>query len=78
MKQLDVSDSWHRNMSSRNQIPICIDEVIKQHRSQLYPKLAKMSISETMRAPLPSSSMIGMTKPYSDMYTQNHFTDLEQ
>ena len=56
----------------------CRDKVIKQHKSQLYPELTKMSRSEVMRPTLPSSSMISMTKPYSDMYTHHHFTELEQ
>ena len=37
-----------------------------------------MSGSETLRPTPPNTSLAGMTKPYSDMYTQNHFTDLEQ
>ena len=57
---------------------LCRDKVIKQHRSQLYPELTKLSRSEALRPPSPSSSMIGMTKPYSDMYTHHHFTELEQ
>ena len=52
--------------------------MIKQHRSQLYPELTKVSGPEMMKPTSPSTSMVGMTKPYSDMYTQNHFTDLEQ
>ena len=52
--------------------------MIKQHRSPLNPELTKMSGSETLRSTSPNTSLAGMTKPYSDMYTQNHFTDLEQ
>ena len=52
--------------------------MIKQHRSQLYPELIKMSGSETLRPTSPSTSMVGMTKPCSNMHTQNHFTNLEQ
>ena len=37
-----------------------------------------MAGSETLRPTSPSTSMVGMTKSYSDMYTQNHFIDLEQ
>ena len=37
-----------------------------------------MSGSETLRPTPPNTSLAGMTKPYSDMYTQNHFTNLEQ
>ena len=43
-------------------------------KSTQYLELIKMSGSETLRP----TSLAGMTKPYSDMYTQNHFTDLEQ
>ena len=57
---------------------LCRDKMIKQHRSQLYPELIKMSGSEMLGPTLPNTSLVGMTKPYSDMYTQNHFTDLEQ
>ena len=57
---------------------LCRDKMIKQHRSQLYPELIIMSGSETLRPTLPNTSLAGMTKPYSDMYTQNHFTNLEQ
>ena len=37
-----------------------------------------MSGSETLRPTSPNISLAGMTKPYSDIYTQNHVTDLEQ
>ena len=37
-----------------------------------------MSGSETLRPTSPNTSLAGMTKPYSDMYTHNHFTDLKQ
>ena len=37
-----------------------------------------MSGSETLRPTLPNTWLTGMTKPYSDMYIQNHFTNLEQ
>ena len=53
-------------------------KMIKQHRSQLYPELIKISGSETLRQTSPNTSLTGMNKPCSDMYTQNHFTDLEQ
>ena len=36
-----------------------------------------MSGSEKLRLTSPNTSLAGMTKPYSDTYTQNHFTDLE-
>ena len=57
---------------------LCRDKVIKQHRSQLYPELTNMSRSEALRPTLPSTSIIGMSKAYSDMYTHHHFTDLEK
>ena len=57
---------------------LCRDKAIKQHRSQLYPELTKMSRSQVLRPTLPSTSIIYMTKPYSDMYTHHHFTDLEK
>ena len=57
---------------------LCRDKAIKQHRSQIYPELTKMSGSGALRPTSPSSSMIGMTKRYSDMYTHHHFTELEQ
>ena len=63
---------------AENRFLLCRDKVIKQHRSQLYPELTKMSRSEALRPALPSSSIIGMTKPYSDMYTHHHVTELEQ
>ena len=37
-----------------------------------------MSRSEALRPTSPSTSIIGMTKPYSDMYTHHHFIDLEK
>ena len=52
--------------------------MIKQHRSQLYLELIKVSGSEMLRPTLPHTSLHGMTTLYSDMYTQNHFTNLEQ
>ena len=57
---------------------LCRDKMIKQHRSQLYPGLTKMSGSEKLRPTSPNTSSVGMTNPYSNMCTQNHFTDLEQ
>ena len=57
---------------------LCRDKVIKQHRSQLYTELTKMSRSEAFRPTSPSPSMISMTKSSSDMYTHHHFTELEQ
>ena len=56
---------------------LCTDKVIKQHRSQLYPELTNMSRSKALRPISPSTSIIGMPKPYSDMYTHHHFTHLE-
>ena len=64
--------------SAETRFPLCRDKVIKQHRSQLYPDLTKMSRSEALRPASPGSSMISMTKPNSDMYTHHHFTELEQ
>ena len=52
--------------------------MIKQFRSQLYQELIKMSGSETLKPTSPNTSLVGMTKLYSDMYTQNRFTDLGQ
>ena len=63
---------------AETRILLCRDKMIKQQRSQLYPELIKMSGSETLRPPLPNTSLVDMSKPYSNMYTQNHFTDLEQ
>ena len=57
---------------------LCRDKTIKQHKSQLYPELIKMYGSETLRPTSPNTSLVGMTKPYSNVYTQNHFSDLEQ
>ena len=57
---------------------LCRDKMIKQHRSQLYPELIKMSGSETLRPTIPNTSLAGMTISYSNMYTKNHFTNLEQ
>ena len=54
------------------------DEMIKQQKSQLYEELTKMSRSEALRPASPSTSTISMTKPYSDVYTSYHFTDMEQ
>ena len=51
---------------------LCRDKMIKQHRSQLYPELTKVSGSEMLRPTSSNTSLAGMTKPYSDMYTQNH------
>ena len=50
---------------------LCRDKVIKQHRSQLYQELTNMSRSEASRLTLPSTSIICMSKPYSDMYTHH-------
>ena len=57
---------------------LCRNRVIKQHRSQLYPEVTNMSRSETLRPTSPSTSIIDITKPYSDTYTHHHFTDLEK
>ena len=57
---------------------LCRDKTIKQNRSQLYPELTKISGSEMLRPISSNTSLAGMTKPYSDMYTQNHITDKEQ
>ena len=57
---------------------LCRDKMIKQHRSQLYPALIKMSGSEMLRPTSPNISLAGVTKPYNDLYPQNHFTNLEQ
>ena len=57
---------------------LCRDKVTKQHRTQLYPKLTNMLRTEALRPTSPSTSIIGMTKPYSNMYTHHHFTDLEK
>ena len=54
------------------------DKVIKQHRSQLCPELINISGSEALRPTSPSTSIIGMTKPYNDMYTHLHFTGFEK
>ena len=37
-----------------------------------------MSRSKTLRPTSPSTSIIGMSKPYTNMYTHHHFTDLEK
>ena len=58
-------------------ILLCRDKMIKQHRSPLNPELTKISGSEKLRPTSPNTSLAVMTKPNSDMYTQNHFTDLE-
>ena len=57
---------------------LCRDKMTKQHRSQLYPELIRMSGSETLRPTSANTSLAGMTKTYSDMYTQNHLSSLEQ
>ena len=54
------------------------DKVIKQHMSQLYPELTKMSRSQALKPTSPRTSIIGMTKPYNDMYMHHNFTDLEK
>ena len=73
------NSSWHEKLvHAETRFLLCRDKMIKQHRSQLYPELIKMSGSETLRPTSPNTSLVGMTKPYSNMYTQNHLTDLEQ
>ena len=52
--------------------------MIRQHRSLLNPKLTKISGLQKLRPTSPSTSLAGMMKPYSDMDTQNHITNLEQ
>ena len=52
--------------------------MIRQHRSPLNPEFTKISRSEKLRLTSPKISSIGTTKPYSDMYNHNYFTDLEQ
>ena len=56
----------------------CRDKAIKQHRSQLHPKWTNVSVLETFRPASQSTSLAGITKPYSNVYAQNQFTDLEQ
>ena len=67
-----------KTCSARTRLLLCRDKMIKQQRSPLISELIKMSGSKTLRPTSPSTSLAGMTKPCSDMYTQNHFTDLEQ
>ena len=57
---------------------LCRDKTIKQHRSLLNPELTKISGLEKLRPMSPNTSMVGMMRPYSDIYTQNHFTNVEQ
>ena len=57
---------------------LCRHKMIRQHRSTLNPELAKISGLEKLKPTSPKISLVGTTKPYSDMYNHNHFTDLEQ
>ena len=75
---LSFNSSLHKNLVAETRFLLCRDKMIKQHRSQLYPELIKMSGSETWRPTLTNTSLVGMTKPYSNMYIQNHFNDLQQ
>ena len=63
---------------ARTRFLLCTDKMIKQRRSQLYQELSKMSRSKALRPTSPGTSVIGMTKPYSNMYMHYHFTDVEQ